>query len=147
MAMQSLPLAELYYETGSQNTFAIPIELSQDEILKIADSTSTFIPLQQSKATQVIITTSDSPENAGNFDVLRNNEPLEGLSYNHGRSESLLQYHEPEAWEGARYYEDVVAMFDSISEENSINSFWKWFVIFAVVFLVLELLVLKFFKN
>jgi hypothetical protein len=147
MAMQSLPLARLYYETGTQNTFAIPVALSQDEILKIADSTTTLIPLQQSKATQVIITTTDTPENAGNFEVLRNNEPLEGLSYNYGRSESLLQYREPDTWEGARYYQDVVAMFDSISEENSINSFWKWFVIFAVVFLLLELLVLKYFKN
>ena len=102
MAMQSLPLAQLYYETGRQNTFAIPIELSQDEILKIADSTTSFIPLQQSKATQVIITTTEEPANAGNFEVVRNEEILEGVSYNFERSESLLQYRETEAWQGAR---------------------------------------------
>lgn len=147
MAVQSMPLAKLYFENGRQNTFAIPVSLTQDEILKIGDSITTFIPLQQSKANQVMITTTDSPGRSGNYEVFRDDESLEMISYNYDRRESNLQYREPEAWEGARYYDTVSAMFDTISEENSIRSFWKWFVIFAVVFLLLELLVLKFIKN
>ena len=61
MALQSLPLANLYYENRKQNTLAIPIRLSQDEILQIKDSISSFIPLQQTKANQVLITTLDEP--------------------------------------------------------------------------------------
>ncbi|KAA3620732.1 MAG: hypothetical protein DWP94_11840, partial [Flavobacterium sp.] len=147
MAMQSLPLANLYYENGKQNTFAIPITLSQDEILQIKDSISGFIPLQQTKANQVLITTMDQPRNSGNFEVVKDEQPIEGISFNYNRNESSLQYLQADDWENARTYDSVESMFDSIAEENAINSFWKWFVIFAVVFLVLELLVLKFFKN
>ncbi len=147
MALQSLPLANLYYENRKQNTLAIPIRLSQDEILQIKDSISSFIPLQQTKANQVLITTLDEPRNSGNYEVVKDEEAIEGISFNYDRSESRLQYLQADDWENARTYNSVESMFDSIADENAINSFWKWFVIFAVVFLVLELLVLKFFKN
>ena len=147
MGVRSLPLAELYYESGRLNTFAVPVSLSQDEILQIRDSVSTFIPLQQTKANQVIITTSDEPEDSGNYSVEKDGAFIEGISYNYNRSESRLQYLEAEDWQNARSFDNVASMFDTIAEENSINSFWKWFVIFAVVFLILELLVLKFYKN
>ena len=147
MALQSLPLANLYYENTKQNTFAIPIRLTQDEILQIKDSISSFIPLQQTKANQVLITTLDEPRNSGNYEVVKDEETIEGISFNYDRSESRLQYIQADDWENARTYNSVESMFDSIADENAINSFWKWFVIFAVVFLVLELLVLKFFKN
>lgn len=147
MALQSLPLANLYYENTKQNTFAIPIRLTQDEILQIKDSISSFIPLQQTKANQVLITTLDEPRNSGNYEVVKDEETIEGISFNYDRSESRLQYLQADDWENARTYNSVESMFDSIADENAINSFWKWFVIFAVVFLVLELLVLKFFKN
>jgi len=147
MAMRSLPLADLYYESGRQNTFAVPVNLSQDEILQIRDSVSTFIPLQQTKANQVIITTLDEPRESGNYSIEKEGEIIEGISYNYNRSESRLQYLEAEDWQNARNYNNVASMFDTIAEENSINSFWKWFVIFALVFLILELLVLKFYKN
>lgn len=147
MALQSLPLANLYYENGRQNTFAVPIKLSQDEILHIRDSVSDFIPLQQTKANQVLITTTDEPVNSGNFEVVKDEPLIEGISFNYNRGESSLQYLQADDWDNARTYTNVEAMFDSIAEENAINSFWKWFVIFAVVFLILELLVLKFYKN
>ncbi|MBT8262365.1 MAG: BatA domain-containing protein [Bacteroidia bacterium] len=147
MAIRSLPLSELYYELGRQNTFAIPVNLTQDEILQLKDSVSTFIPLQQSKANQVIITTTDKPGKSGNFSVENDGEFIEAISYNYSRIESRLQYLEAENWENARSYNTVASMFDTIAEENAIRSFWKWFVIFAVVFLILELLVLKFYKQ
>jgi hypothetical protein len=147
MAIRSLPLSELYYESGTLNTFAIPVSLSQDEIIQIKDSLSSFIPLQQTKANQVLVTTTDEPQNSGNYKVEKEDEFIEGISYNYNRNESRLQYLEAEDWQNARSYDDVASMFDTIANENAINSFWKWFVIFAVVFLITELLVLKFYKN
>lgn len=146
MALQSLPLPRLYYTIGEQNSIAIPVKLGPDEILNIKDSTAQFIPLQQTKANFVLMTTTDEPNKAGNYQIVKENEFLENISYNYARSESELQYLNPEDWKGAEVYNTVDDLFDSISEANSINSFWKWFAIFALLFLTIEMLILKFFK-
>jgi len=146
MALQSLPLPRLYYTIGNQNSIAIPVKLGADEILTIKDSTAQFIPLQQTKANFVLMTTTDEPKKAGNYQIEKENEFLENISYNYSRSESELQYMNLEDWEGAKTYKTVDDLFDSINEANSINSFWKWFAIFALLFLLFEMLILKFYK-
>ncbi len=146
MALQSLPLPKLYYSIGMQNSIAIPVKLGPDEILTVKDSITQFIPLQQTKANFVLMTTTDEPNNAGNYEVLKETEFLENISYNYSRSESQLQYQNPEDWDGAEVHNSIENLFDSISEANSINSFWKWFAIFALLFLLIEMLILKFYK-
>ncbi|SRX73565.1 BatA domain-containing protein [Aequorivita antarctica] len=146
MALQSLPLSRLYYTIGEQNSIAIPVKLGADEILTIKDSTAQFIPLQQTKANFVLMTTTHEPNKAGNYHIAKENEFLENISYNYSRNESKLQYLNPEDWQGAQTYKTVDDLFDSINEANSINSFWKWFAIFALLFLLFEMLILKFYK-
>jgi Aerotolerance regulator N-terminal len=147
MAHQSLPLAKLYYTTNKTNTYAVPIKLLQDEILTLKDSTSSFVPLQQTKANNVVVTTTEEPGKAGIFQITNNDEYIEDISYNYSRDESTLQYLNVTDWEGVRNYNSIEALFDTLDEENSINSFWKWFVIFALLFLIFEMLVLKFYKQ
>ena len=146
MGLQSLPSSNLYYAIGEQNTFAIPIELGPDQILTLKDSMSKFIPRQQSKASHVLITTTDQPDIAGNYQLLKENEILQTVSYNYSRKESRLNYLTAEDWNNATIHASVDDLFDSISEANSINSFWKWFAIFALIFLLCEMLILKFVK-
>src|SRR5690606_22904817 len=116
MAIQSLPLPRLYYSIGEHNSIAVPVKLGPDEILTIKDSTSQFIPLQQTKANFVLMTTTDEPNNAGNYKIAKENEFIENISYNYLRSESKLQYLNPENWEGVGVYNSVDDRFDSISE-------------------------------
>lgn len=146
MGLQSLPLTDLYYLIGEQNTFAIPVQLGPDQILAIKDSTKQFIPQQQSKANHVSITNIDNPDKPGAYQVVRDNEVLQNVSYNYSRKESLLVYVNADGWEGVNVHNSVDKLFDSLSEANSINSFWKWFAIFALFFLLCEMLILKFYK-
>ena len=146
MAQRSLPLPELYYTIGQQNTYAVAAQLVQDEILTLKDSVSSTIPLQQTKANSVEITTTNTPENAGTYRIEKDNNFIENVSYNFSRRESNLQYISANDWEGARVYDSIPELFDSLTQENAINSFWKWFVIFAVLFLIFEMLILKYYK-
>ncbi|MEM7086012.1 MAG: BatA domain-containing protein [Bacteroidota bacterium] len=146
MAQQSLPLPNLYYHIGTQNSYAIPVKLTQDDILTLNDSVNSFIPLQQTKANSVVISTLDEPSISGNYGVEKEATFIENISYNYPRTESAMRYGDPENWEGANVYNSVEALFDSITEDNLVRSFWKWFVIFAVLFLLLEMLILKFYK-
>jgi len=146
MALQSLPLPKLYYTIGDQNVFAVSIDLKQDEILNFKDETQTFIPLQQTKANQVNITTIVEPSIANTYRIEKDNKLIEFVSYNYNRKESALYYANPEDWNGIELYNSVEDLFSTITEANTINSFWKWFVIFALLFLILEMLILKFYK-
>ena len=146
IAKNSLPLPELYYTVGNTNTYAIPVKLVQDKILTLSDSVSNMIPLQQTKANQVIITTNDEPDRSGIYSVMKEKEILEQVSYNYHRNESVLQYSDPNDWKGVTIYNTIDDLFDKITNDNSIKSYWKWFVIFALLFLLFEMLILKFYK-
>ncbi len=146
MALHSLPLPKLYYVIGKQNTFAVPVRLGPDEILGIQDSITQFIPLQQTKSNHVLVTTVDQPTLAGNYQVTKENKPIQNLSFNYSRTESRLQYLNPEDWEGANVYSSVDSLMKSLAKANSIASFWKWFAIFGLFFLLCEMLILKFLK-
>ncbi len=146
MSQLSLPLPKLYYTIGQTNTVAVTVELGPDEILTLKDSTQQFIPLQQTKANHVLFTTTDEPATAGTYTILKEKETLQNISYNFSRSESELQYLNAEDWKGAEVYKTVDDLFETIAEANSINSFWKWFAIFALLFLIFEMLILKFYK-
>jgi hypothetical protein len=147
MAYQSLQLPRLYYTIGEQNNFSVPVTLMQDEILTLRDSVSNFIPLQQSKANKVNITTSDLPAEAGVFQIEKDQTFIENVSYNYNRVENTLQYADPDSWNGVNVYKNVEELFTNIAEENMINSFWKWFAIFALVFLLFEMLILRFYNS
>ena len=146
MAKQSLALPKLYYEIGKQNLYSISISLKQDEILKISDSLNTFIPLQQTKKNQVNIATENKPSNAGNYSITKDDMVIDKVSYNFDRQESILTYSNPDNWNNTNLYNNVGDLFNNIALDNKINSFWKWFVILALLFLLIELVILKIYK-
>lgn len=146
MGLRSLPLPRLYYLVGQHNTFAVPIKLESDEILTIKNNTSQFIPLQQTRSNHVWITTTHDPKAAGNYGVFKDSEFLENISFNYSRAEGIMQYADVKEWEGTKVYASVNDLFEALSEAKAINSFWKWFAIFALIFLLMEMLILKFFK-
>ncbi|RZP04467.1 MAG: hypothetical protein EVA43_01920 [Flavobacteriales bacterium] len=146
MAKQSLALPKLYYEIGKQNLYSIPISLKQDEILKISDSLNTFIPLQQTKKNQINIITENDPFKAGNYNITKDDVVIDMVSYNYNRQESILSYTNPKNWDDTNLYSNVNDLFNNIALDNKINSFWKWFVILALLFLLIELVILKFYK-
>ena len=147
MAQQSIKLSKLYYTIGELNNYSVPVSLIQDEILTLRDSLLNFIPIQQSKANQVNIRTSDDPSTAGTFNIEKDKEFIELVSYNYNRNESLLQYADPINWQGVEVFNSVNDLFNSIAEDNAVNSFWKLFAILALLFLIFEMLLLKFYKS
>jgi hypothetical protein len=147
MAQQSINLSKLYYTIGELNDYSVPISLIQDEILTLRDSLLNFIPIQQSKANQVNIKTSDDPSIAGTFNIEKGKEFIEHVSYNYNRNESSLQYADPINWQGVEVFNSISDLFNSIAEDNTVNNFWKLFAILALLFLIFEMLLLKFYKG
>lgn len=147
IARQSLEAPKLYYTIASSISFGVGITLLGDEILNIKDSIVNFIPLQRVKANKVIITTNEYPKSAGTFSINKGDAFIESVSYNYNRDEASVIYGDVKNWNGVTPHQNISSLFDAILKENTITDFWKWFALLALVFLIAEMLVLKFYKN
>ncbi len=142
----SLRLTDLYYTLGKENTFDVQTSLGQDAVLMIVKDTEEFIPLQQTANNKVRLTTNEFPNKAGIYTIKNQNTDLQKISYNFDRKESTLQYHDMALSYPNNTHTTVAQFFEDLKNEQSVASLWKWFVIFALLFLCIEILILKFVK-
>lgn len=142
----SLRLTNLYYTLGKENTFDVQTSLGQDAVLSIAKADEEFIPLQQTNNNKVRLTTDEFPSEAGIYSIKNQDTNLQQISYNFNRKESTLQYHNMAQSYPNKTHTTVAQFFEDLKNEQSVASLWKWFVIFALLFLCIEILILKFVK-
>lgn len=138
--------SQLYAVLGEPQNMSIQAQLEKDEILRLASDDFRFIPRQQSFQNKVEIYLEDAPQKEGHYKVLKDSAQLRTLSFNLNRNESRLNYHKLDAIENVNVQNSIPQVFREIRSANEVDSLWKWFVIFALFFLVSEMLILKFFK-
>ena len=147
LGISALKKPSLYFEVGKENTFDVNIAGSGDQVVEIQqNSEESFIPLQQNTADKITVTTTDLPENAGNYMIIYQQNKILPISYNYPRSESDLNYLDINEFENIEKHTDLNMYFESAKAAQQIDVLWKWFVIFALIFLSIEMLLLKFFK-
>lgn len=146
MAVQSLQLPQLYYTIGQTNQIDIDISIGTDDIITLKNEEFAAIPLQQIFNNKVQLTIAEFPETSGIVELSLKDNLLGYLSYNYARTESELAYQDVQNVVGANYFSSVTNAINSVKSAGDINGLWKWFVIFALCFLVIEMLILKFFK-
>ncbi|TDU39964.1 putative membrane protein (TIGR02226 family) [Gelidibacter sediminis] len=140
---QSLKLPRLYYTIGKTNTIDINTSLNQDAILKLKQDESTLIPQQKTYNGKVRITTDEYPRNAGFYNVTNKREVIKRLSFNYNRSESFLDYMDLSTIKNSAKSSSVASAIADIKSMTNVDALWKWFVIFAIAFLIIEMLILK----
>jgi hypothetical protein len=146
IAKFSFKIPALYFTIGNENSFDISVNLHQDDILSLVSNDINFIPKQQYYNNKVVITTDEDPVLANNYSVNEKNESLQNVSYNYNRNESNLIYQNIESLPQITVSNSISDIFNIIKSETKINELWKWFVIFAIAFLIIEMLILKYFK-
>ncbi len=143
---QSLKVPQLYYTIGQENTIDISTQLQQNDILTLVVEDESVVPLQQTYTNKVELKTNEYPNIAGIISVNKKEDTLQKLSYNYNRNESDLSYYNLSDFENAETSNSVASAIDDIKSITNVNELWKWFVIFALAFLIIEMLILKFFK-
>ncbi|MDH7445830.1 vWA domain-containing protein [Aquimarina sp. 2201CG14-23] len=143
---QSLQHSDISYTIGQANTYDVPISLGKDGILSLESDKESVIPLQQSFATKVRITTDEVPVSAGIYALKDKENIIQNVSYNYNTSESDLEYYNLTTTGEYEVNDSVATLFEQIKEETSIHEIWKWFIIFALFFLLIEILLLKYLK-
>jgi len=131
---------------GNNNPFLVDATLSKDEILKVKNDSETFIPVQQMLNDKVKLTFNDFPEQAGNFGIYKQNERIQNISFNYNRTESDLDQANEEALSDYKTIDSIETVFDTLQTDRTDNQIWKWFVIFALLFLLTEMAIIRFVK-
>lgn len=146
MAQQNNSNGILAIEISQNKPYFLEANLAKDEIVTIKNTEQRFIPIQQIKDQQVKLTFNDLPTDAGNFGIYTSNNLLKNISFNYNRTESNLNKANAEILKNVQKIDSVETLFDNIALNKNDSAFWKWLVILALVFLVLEILIQKFFK-
>ena len=146
IAKFSFKIPQLYYTIGEENRFDVDTQLQQDAVLSLVNDDINMIPKQQYFNNKVVVNTSDNPSISGTYVIKNKTETIANVSYNYNRNESDLIYNKLSNIKDATVSDSITEIFDSIKSETKINALWKWFVIFALILLLIEMVILKYFK-
>ncbi|HSD05884.1 BatA and WFA domain-containing protein [Flavobacterium sp.] len=131
---------------GNNSSYFVAVNLSKDEILTVKNQDEQFIPVQQLLNNKVQLFFNDYPEKAGNYTIYNSQKPIENISFNYPRTESNLSQVNESLLSDYKTSDSITTIFDTLQSNRSDNQIWKWFIIFALLFLALEMAIIKFVK-
>ena len=94
----------------------------------------------------MVIKTFETPTVATTYSINNKNETIKNVSYNYNRNESDLVYKDLSNLKNMTQSNSIADAFDTIKSDTKVNALWKWFVIFALILLIIEMVILKYFK-
>ncbi|MBE0424988.1 MAG: BatA domain-containing protein [Lutibacter sp.] len=142
--------SRLYYTIAPENNIEIKASIGKDDVLKISNETGAFIPLQKVFQNKVDLILSDVTLQSGFYKVSSGNNVLKTFALNYNREESDANYADLKSLAGnaenVTVSTSIDDLFDEIENQHKINWLFKWFLAFSVLFLFIEMLLLKYFK-
>jgi hypothetical protein len=157
IALYSQPKQPMFYTTGKDQMVENPRPGIKSEILKIRGTQDfEIIPEQKTLDGKQQLFVHGQIKIADNFKVLALDETIGGISYNFDRNESILSYTTSEELLTAieKYGLQNFAILNpnekevgqALDELNLGRRLWKLCIIFALLFLLAEIALLRFFK-
>ena len=149
-AKKSAKFSELYYTIAPQTTIDIKASLKKDAILKVSNKDLEFIPLQQVLQNKVTLTIENTILESGHYTIYNKEIPLKTIAFNYNTAESDLTFIDLNTLKNNTNSINISTSFDTvfnqINNQQKINWLFKWFLAFSVLFLLIEILILKYFK-
>lgn len=150
IGQNSLQISKPYYRLQERNTIELNASIGKDQVVSITNQSNSFIPLQQNSQNKISISTTDNPDKNGFYQIV-SKDTLQTISYNNPRSESLVYFMNTDQLasqnEHITSYDSIASYFQEENQKNEVQWLWKLFLALAIVSLLLEILILKFFKT
>lgn len=160
IALISHPSHKLYSIIGDNKPISVnAIIPSGDKILKIKSSFNKqeFIPQVNRAGNQINLYLENQVQVAGNYFLTDENAVLTTLAFNYNRGESDLRYYTPDEMEVLLNKSHLGSfkvlnakqkpLNEVISQVNNGTQLWYYFIWVALVFLLVEVLLIRFFKK
>jgi len=142
--------SQLFYRMGRTNKIDIETKTRGNEILRILNSENTLIPLQSKFENKVRITTNAASLTLGFQQVLMGKDTIQTLAFNYPKEESFMNFMDlnelKKISQKGIVSGSISDVFKKINKKNQVHWLWKWFLTLAIVSLLLEILILKFYK-
>lgn len=145
VAQQSFAVQKPYYVLGKANTIDVEQTLDKDEALILKTAGSDYIPFQARLNNKVSMAFDDFPNTAGLYEVFLKDKAIKTLAFNDNRRENIRPPGEPIFQDNTlKSFDSTTELLSELKSRGEGRQFWKWFVIFALLFLVAETLILKY---
>ena len=143
ISLASLQNPRLYEVLGQPTQVDLPVQTGQDNILKLSLDGKEFIPRQRSFANKTTLFFDSNPYFAGTYAITNGQQKVGRISFNYPRTESRLAYQELIGANISEQTENLEDAFEILNAQNQMTSYWKWFVILALVFALMEMFIQK----
>jgi hypothetical protein len=125
------------------------------EFLKLKNEKQEFIPEIRNVKTSLQIWPHENAKTAGFYDLLKNDSILDVFALNYPRTESDLNFWDNEALASAtENYSNLSLLEDNfenfefrLNELTSGVKYWKWLIALALLMLMIEILLIKLWRN
>ena len=156
IAEESQRIELLDHRIGDWNVIELQSAVNSNDRpneLRAQDGNIAFIPSQQWINGKLSLAVKDEVKKAGFYDLMNENDLLYTLAFNYSRKESDLRFislEELEKWMDGREEIKLVRVMNSPLKKSTIRDerpLWKYFIIGALLFLLLEILIVKWMKQ
>ena len=142
--------SQLFYRLSTKNKIDIETSTKNDQVLTISNTENSLIPPQLKFQNKVCITTTEELLKSGFYYVLKDNDTLQSLAFNYPKEESSLKFMDlnelKQISKKGIISGSISEVFEETNKKNKVHWLWKWFLTLAIVSLLLEILILKFYK-
>ena len=144
----------LFHTIGSNSTIDVNRTSTKENVYHIKNKTIDIIPKVRNTNTNTTVFINSDIETADNY-FLENKESKVGLAYNYNRSESDLSYLTSAEIDEAIKLSGINAKYidvtndtiqAALSDLNIGKKYWKYCIILALLFLAIEIVLIKIFK-
>lgn len=160
IALNSNPSQEVYYTLGKEERIEVPLAATgTDNVYHLSDIRSDFDIVQEPRIVnkRALLELHGGIKEASNYEVSVANQPLAGLAFNYDRKESDLAAFASDALE-AEYAAaglGLVSVLDAskpgfantLTELSEGKKYWKYCIILCLLFLALEVLIVRLWKS
>ncbi len=154
---------QIYVELPSIKPISISSEINQSGQLLISSDesdkkTNSFYPTIKSKNGTTFIHTENQIENDGHYNILFRDSIVKTFSVNYNRSESNLDFFSVKDFETSLKNNHLNQLFSlneqfnktqlkSIASLQLRKDYWIYFVVLALIFIILEIIIIKYYEK
>jgi hypothetical protein len=159
IAISSVTGENLFFTIGNNDVINIRnIDLGNEQVLRIKDRDSDFefIPEHRRMNSSIDLFPHGQVSKAGNYTLVNGEIPFRGIAFNYDRTESEMIFYTPDAIKNLMEENGIKNIqvlsssgkpfIQTLTELSMGIRLWRWFILFALGFLLAEVLLLRFMK-
>ena len=138
--------SKLYYLLGQKNQWEIKTPTKPDATIQLNRVHHSFIPYQVNRYNRITITTHRRPQQAGIYDITYLGHKIGSVAYNDNRKEHALRFLNLPKLQNIKHLESIRSFVNQQQVYFKSKKLWPWFLGLALLALLIEMLLIRYWK-